>query len=254
MDTERETKAQHAVPATATKTLGILQTGRSPTALLKSHADYNQFFIDMLGADSFLYRTWAVLDNEFPSSIDEADAWLITGSKFGTYEPHAWIPPLEELIRQIHANGAPLVGICFGHQIIAQALGGKVEKFDGGWSVGRVDYTLDPAVWNTQSTTETPLMAFHQDQVIEPPAEAVTVGHSNVCRHAALAYGSNILTIQPHPEFDSRFVGDLLQARSDLLPTDVLEKATRTLQEPLARDAIARKFKEFLNQTPADNS
>jgi len=254
MSIEQATNATQAEQPSATKTLGILQAGRSPDTLISRYADYNQLFIDMLGTDSFQYRTWPVLDNQFPESLEDADAWLITGSKFGAYEPHDWIPPLEALIRQVHANGAPLVGICFGHQIIAQALGGKVEKFDGGWSVGRVDYTLDPSVWNMPASKTTPLLAFHQDQVIEPPAEAVTVGSSEVCRHAALAYGSNILTIQPHPEFDAQFVADLLQARSDLLPADVLQEATGSLSEPLARDGIARKIREFLDRPSSSES
>lgn len=243
--------ASHASPPAAgaelpRKTLGILQAGRSPEEIIDRYPDYNQLFVDLLGEDSFDYRHWAVLDNDFPESVDDADAWLITGSRFGAYEPHSWIPPLEQLIKEIYAKGAPMVGICFGHQIIAQALGGKVEKFSGGWSVGRVEYALNPQIFSDIPEQGTPLLAFHQDQVIELPAGAVNAGSSNICEHAALVYDSRILTIQPHPEFDQSFVGALLDARSDILPHDVLEQANRTLHEPIVRDPIAQTLKDFL--------
>ncbi len=237
------------------KTLGILQAGRSPDELLRRYPDYNQLFVDLLGANSFNYRHWAVLDNDFPDSIDEADAWLITGSRYGAYEPHSWIPPLEQLIRDIHAKGSPMVGICFGHQIIAQALGGKVEKFTGGWSVGRVEYELDNQVFGVVSEQTVPLMAFHQDQVTRVPDGAINVGSTSFCQNAALIYDSRILTIQPHPEFDASFVGALLDARSAILPKDVLQEARQTLEMPLMQDPIALTLRNFLNrETPAGHA
>lgn len=249
--------------------LGILQAGRAPEAMLDSYPDYNRLFVDLLGEDEFDYCDWPVLDDVFPDSIDDADVWLITGSRHGAYEPHSWIPPLEALIRQIHESGKPMVGICFGHQIIAQALGGTVEKFSGGWSVGRVEYSLDETVFpatrqdgstvlptsirgesqdQASSTRQVPLMAFHQDQVTVPPACARTVGRSDFCQHAALLYDNRILTIQPHPEFDKHFVGGLLATRGDILPPSVKESAEQTLDEPIGRDAVARTLRQFLQQ------
>ena len=239
----------NAVDTLSKKTLGILQAGRAPEEMIGQHPDYNELFVQLLGPDSFNYRTWAVLDDEFPASLDEADAWLITGSRHGAYEMHSWIAPLEQLIRDIYAKGAPMVGICFGHQIIAQALGGTVEKYAEGWSVGRVDYALDTAIWGNNTTALTPLMAFHQDQVIDPPAGSITVGSSDFCRHAALMYDNRILTIQPHPEFDQKFVKGLLDVRADILPEDILKKAQQTLYEPLARDPIATALRGFLDRS-----
>ena len=87
------------------------------------------------------------MDGELPDSAADADGWLLTGSRHGAYEDLPWIPPLEDFIREIHAGGRPMVGICFGHQIIAKALGGKVEKYDGGWAVlGHQDYTFSDGV------------------------------------------------------------------------------------------------------------
>ena len=144
-----------------------------------------------------------------------------------------------------------MVGICFGHQIIAQALGGKVEKYTDGWSAGRVSYTLDPAVWGDGAIDQTPLMAFHQDQVIEPPENSTTVGSTPFCRHAALIYDSRILTLQPHPEFDQPFVEELLKTRGHVLPEDILNEAQQSLDEPIARESIATTLRHFLDKPAA---
>jgi len=229
------------------KTLGILQTGRTPEELLTRYPDYNQLFVDLLGEESFHYRHWPVLDDELPASVDDADAWLITGSRHGAYEDHSWIPPLEQFIRDVHAVGAPMVGICFGHQIIAKAMGGRVEKFTGGWSVGRAEYRLDAGIFGTDPDSHTALMAFHQDQVMDLPDGARNIGSSDFCKHAAVLYGTNMLTIQPHPEFDKAFVGGLLQARKSILPEPVLQEAMARLDSPIQADPIALTLKNVLN-------
>lgn len=231
--------------------LGVLQAGRVPDEMADEHADYDQLFVNLLGADEFDYRHWAVLDGEFPNSISDADAWLITGSRFGAYEDHDWIPPLENFIREVFAANQPMVGVCFGHQIIAQAMGGIVEKFDQGWSVGRVEYSLDKSVFGADAlstSNQTALLAFHQDQVVEAPLSAVTVGSTDFCEHAALLYGNCALTIQPHPEFYSGFIGGLLDARRAILPEDIINNATQTLALPIVREPIANTMRKFLKR------
>ena len=107
--------------------IGILQTGHAPDELLHDRGDYDAHFARLLDGNGFTFRTYNVVDMDFPGSIHDCDGWLITGSKHGAYEDHPFIPPLEALIREVYNTDLPLVGICFGHQIIAQALGGTVE-------------------------------------------------------------------------------------------------------------------------------
>lgn len=218
--------------------IGILRTGHSPDGMIETMGNYDTMFERLLDGNDFTYETFSVVDGEFPAGPQDADGWLITGSKHGAYEDHAWIPPLEDLIRSINATGKPLIGVCFGHQIIAQALGGKVEKFEGGWSVGRTQYTLDgqPLALN----------AWHQDQVTQLPESARVVGSSDFCANAMLAYGDNIWTIQPHPEFNPAFVDGLIKTRGKgVVPDAQLEAATAELTKPLNSNDIAARMAQF---------
>ena len=193
--------------------VGLLQTGRSPDAIRPAHGDYDALFRQLLAGRGFEFRTYAALDGALPRTLDEADAWLITGSKFGAYEDHPWIPPLEDFLRRAYSADMPIAGICFGHQILAQALGGKVEKFAGGWSVGTAEYVIEG--------TPRRLLAWHQDQVTRLPDAATVIGASDFCAHAVLSYGPRVFTLQPHPEFTPAFMADLLVARGEVLPPEV---------------------------------
>lgn len=221
--------------------IGILQTGHAPEDLIGTSGNYDGMFRDLLAGHGFEFETWAVVDGSFPEGPEAADGWLITGSKHGVYEDHPWIPPLEELIRQIDAKKQPLAGICFGHQIIAQALGGTVGKFEGGWAVGRVTYMQDgkPLVLN----------AWHQDQVIEPPEGARVLAGDAFCRNGILAYGDHIWTLQPHPEFSTGFVAGLIEKRGrGVVPDDILEAASDNLEGPLNSTDIATFLAEFFKK------
>lgn len=218
--------------------IGILRAGHSPEELTESLGNYDEMFEKLLDGNDFEFETFSVVDGVFPSGAEAADGWLITGSKHGAYEDHPWIPPLENLIRDVHATGKPMIGVCFGHQIIAQALGGKVEKFGGGWSVGRTEYTLDGA--------PVALNAWHQDQVVELPHDARVVGSSDFCANAMLAYGDSIWTVQAHPEFPAEFIDGLIKTRGKgVVPKNQLEAATAVLPEPTDSQRIAAHMAQF---------
>ena len=231
--------------------IGILQTGTSPDQIRSEHGDYNDLFERLLSRRGFEFTTYAVLDNEFPPSIDAQDGWLITGSRFAAYEDHNWIPPLEEFLRQAYAAGIPIVGVCFGHQILAQALGGVVEKYAGGWSVGATEYQSQDPACQPHSFT---LMAWHQDQITQLPADAEVLASSAYCKYAMLAYGDRALTIQPHPEFNKNFMQALLDARREVLPRKIAEQAEQGLGTELQAQSIVDRFELFFKMQRGGSS
>ena len=215
--------------------IGILQAEEFDTPTQAALGPYRGLFERLLHGHGFDFRVWDVTALAFPESPHEAEGWLITGSTAGAYEDHPWIAPLERTIRAIHASGRPLVGICFGHQIIAQALGGRVEKFSGGWCVGRHVYEIEGQ--------EVPLNAWHQDQVVALPAGARRLGGSAFCENAVLAYGETVLTYQPHPEFDANTVGYFARSlKGGKVPDALLETAEATLPDPTEGGAIGQRI------------
>lgn len=221
--------------------IGILQTGHSPAEMIGDHGSYGDLFTVLLADQGFTFEIFSVVDMIFPSDPHCCDGWLITGSKFGTYDDQPFIAPLEILIRDIYAADVPLVGVCFGHQIIAQALGGKVEKFTGGWAVGRQEYN-----WQGETVH---LNAWHQDQVVDLPEGATVCASNHFCANAAVVYGQKAFTVQAHPEFDGTFIAGLATHRGPgVVPEDQLQDARAQVDAPVDNARLARHIGQFFKE------
>ena len=237
-------------------TLGILTTGHPPEELVEEHSTYPEMFTRMLGTtapEDWDYKFYAAVDGELPQRPDECDAWLITGSKFGAYEDFPWIHALKDFLRLAYDDGMPLVGICFGHQILAESLGGKVVKSDKGWGVGNHSYhwSNDRPDWlaatDLADKEDFAIQAFHQDQVVELPREAKVLASSPFCDYAALAYKDQAISFQGHPEFSKEYVKDLLEGRREtVLGPEVADKGLATLHQHNDRAAVGAGIVEFL--------
>ena len=195
-------------------------------------------FKTLLAGNGFEFRTYRVLDGEFPASVAECDGWLITGSRHGVYEDHPWIPPLEQFIRDCFAAHVPVVGICFGHQIVAQAMGGKVERFAEGWAVGATDYDF--------SGEKLTLNAWHRDQVTVRPDDAQVLACNDFCENAALVYGKRAFTVQAHPEFGDDFIQGLMDTRAKgVVPDDLLAGAAARMGQADGASLLADRIEAF---------
>jgi len=209
--------------------IGIFQVGKAPDELIDIYGSYAKMFVTLLSDKgcAIEFNTYEACDGVFPQDIDECDGWIITGSKHGVYEEHSWISTLGHLIVDIYRAKQPLVGICFGHQIIAQALGGLVQKSNKGWGIGLDTYQLNnKASWMSNLGDDITLNIIHQDQVIEAPEGAVVYASSDFCNNAGFYIDNSVLTIQAHPEFLVDFTAEILALRSTLtIPKEVVGPA-----------------------------
>ncbi|MGR6870929.1 glutamine amidotransferase-related protein [Pseudomonas sp. HK3] len=233
--------------------IGILATGITPDELIHQFGSYSNMFMDLFSKNGyeFEYEVYDVRDDVFPQSEKECDAWLITGSKFNVYQNLEWMQKLKAFILEVHASKKPMVGICFGHQIIAEAFGGKVDKYSGGWGVGLHAYKLSgDHDFITDDSNEFIINAMHQDQVLVKPENAVVFAESDFCEYGGLVYDDRILTFQAHPEFTLDYEDALVEARKGpVVPIDVAEEGLKTLREAGAKtesDKIAHWMADFI--------
>lgn len=195
----------------------ILETGRAPGKLVNEYPRYPDMFASLLSpwGQDLAYESVGVLDGEVLPDASACEAILITGSPFGVYDSTPWMDPLRGFIRNAHKARIPMVGVCFGHQVIADALGGEVRKSEKGWGIGRHTYQItQPRDWMGEPRQEVSLAASHQDQVITPPKGAVTLARSAHTDHAMLEYAdAPVVTFQGHPEFSDQYASALWEAR-----------------------------------------
>ena len=190
---------------------------------------------------------------EFPTAIEACDAYLITGSPVSVYDDLAWIPRLEDFIRQCYQVGQPLIGICFGHQIIAQALGGKVEKAAQGWMLGL--HPLEPIqqkAWMTPQLPSYSLYFVNQDQVTELPPGAEWLGRSENCPYAMFTIGRQVLCLQAHPEQSVTSMLAFTEYLKQHLPEALYQQALASFEadKPQA-DLFGRWIWQFLQGASA---
>ena len=198
--------------------LGILRTDAVRPELKPEYGEYPDMFIALLqhSDPNLEYAVYDVELGEYPVDIDEVDAYLITGSKSSVYEDKPWIIELMEFVRELNRRHKKLLGFCFGHQLVAQALGGKTERSAKGWGVGLHThrFTTVPS-WHDQGDVDLNILVSHQDQVVAVPDSARVLAGSEFCENAVCQIGDHILTFQGHPEFVLQYSRELLSIRRE---------------------------------------
>ena len=224
--------------------IAILETGAPPPALAARHGDYPAMFRDLLG-EGFAFETFDVQAGQWPDPM-AFDAAIISGSAAGVYETDAWIGDLLDWIRAAKGR-TRLVGVCFGHQAMAQALGGRVEKSDRGWGVGLHRYEVaSPEPWMSPVAAAVAIPASHQDQVVEKPAAARVILRSDFTPFAGLAWGEDAISMQAHPEFTPAFATELTAGRHDRIDPALVERAVDSLKAPDDRGLVGGWIKAFI--------
>ena len=215
--------------------LGILQTNHDKSVEVgDAFPDDAHRFRDMfdLQEDRFQYKIYMTIGGEVPKDLDEQDAYLITGSPLSVLDEHVFSNALMDFIRRCDAAKKPLMGACFGHQAIALALGGKVEKSSRGYNVGIEDTLFSKQrSWMVPKAKSLPMYVFHEDQVTELPEGCELLGSSKNCAIASFAKGDHIFTTQAHPEFTHEFMNCVLGFTEAKMNKDEVATARASMKQ-----------------------
>ncbi len=230
--------------------IGIIVCDNVAAELAKDHGEY----ADMISASlsefaHFEFEQFHAVAQQLPTYLKQCDGYIITGSTHDAYADQPWIHELAAWIRQVDAQKIPLFGICFGHQIIAIALGGRVEKSTKGWGLGvSINQITQQPDWMTPKLDTLHLLVSHQDQVVETPQSLTVVARSEFCPNYMLAKDQHILTVQGHPEFSLAFERRLIERKRALLTDQQYDHALTSLELPPHSAIVMQWVANFLRR------
>ncbi|PML81197.1 glutamine amidotransferase-related protein [Enterovibrio norvegicus] len=239
--------------------IGVLLCDDVTPELQVDHLNYpNMFESILLNADPSLALTfYRVMEGQYPTDIDECDGYIISGSRFSVYDDLPWIKRFEAFVLTLYTLKKPTVGICFGHQMMAQALGGEVERSTNGWGVGIAtsaflkDDITQAESWIDPNVHDFSLVVSHQDQVsILPPGSKPLAGNA-FCPISMYTVGGNFLAIQGHPEFSRDYSHDLMEFRRDRIPKDVISAGQTSLSRHADSERVTAWMLAFLRHSAA---
>jgi GMP synthase-like glutamine amidotransferase len=218
--------------------LGLLVCDHVRPELRAISGDYEDMFRRLFaGHDEVDVVVYDAIGGELPGSPGECDAWLTTGSRHSVNDDQQWIRDLEGFVRDVAAAGVPFIGICFGHQLIAKAMGGSVVRSERGWGVGLKEVEVSPALGLGKSYR---LLTSHQDQVEAIPPDAEVLGWNEHCPVSMLRVGSRMLGIQGHPEFDPAYSRALMELRrGTVISEPIVDEGLATLDQAPDSDRLA---------------
>lgn len=227
--------------------VGLLECDHVAAPFRHIGGDYRDMFPALLPGLQF--ELFDVCNGHFPESALACDAYICTGSKYSVYDDIPWIHQLKEFVREIHQAQRPFVGVCFGHQMMGEALGGKVRRAAAGWCVGVHSFTLlRQERWMAPPESEYNLLMLCQDQVEELPPGSRVLARAADCPVGMFTVGTNMLGIQGHPEFSKGYVGALIQDRVQRIGEEKSRAGLESLSQATHTPAISRWISNFLER------
>lgn len=238
--------------------IAVLEMGVLPEALENKHGHFFSMIQTWLGTAAkeaeldVNFQRFGICNGDDLPQAEAFDAYVISGSKHSVYEDLPWIHASKTFLNELKSKNIPIFGICFGHQLMAEAFGGKVEKSAKGWGFGT-------DVYQFLDGTEQEVLVVHQDQVVMLPETAQVIGQSSHCEYGALEYDFAAKSTQFHPEFHQELVKDLLVQYQDTVGIEQAQLALEHLphaclnNQAFAKDIIAF-FKNHLANLGCANS
>jgi len=225
--------------------IGLLECDEVTGRFAQVSGGYREMFAALLPEARFAY--YRAHEGALPASPYACDAWLCTGSRYSAYDPMPWVGALAQFIRDLHVSEKPFVGICFGHQMLAQALGGEVAKAENGWGVGVLPMEIiSSESWMQPPRAEVRIQHMHQDQVQRLPPGSVVLGRSAHCEVGMFRVGETMLGIEGHPEFTPEFSEALIRARRERIGTERSDAALKSVRQPNDGMLVGRWIAHFL--------
>ena len=232
--------------------IAVLDANTDRSALAARNPTEMEKFRALLApsAPDWTFAAFKVDDGEFPETLTGFDGIIISGSPASARDSAAWVGRLQALVRDAVARDVPVFGACFGHQIIAAALGGTIDYNPHGWELGRVESrTHSPAPWMDDDCPVVALHAAHKEQVTVPPPGARVLGGTDLVPNAHLAIGDRVFTTQYHPEITTAFMAELIEEMDGSVDPAVTDRARQGLPRDVNDAAMARWIANFFNRT-----
>ncbi|MFT4738863.1 MAG: GMP synthase-like glutamine amidotransferase [Cyclobacteriaceae bacterium] len=213
---------------------------------LQAYGDYPLMFKQLL--PELPMDPWFVCDGDFPD-VDQYDGFITTGSKSSVYEKLDWILKLQALTREIYSKQKKFVGVCFGHQLIAEALGGKVEKAAPGYLIGVHATKIDKKIpWLRDDHSSYNILMLCQDQVSQLPPNAIVYAGNHDCPIGMFSVGPHFMGVQGHPEFSNAYNEAVIKDRSDKIDGTRIADAIRSFEQEPDTNWLSNLIMQFLFQ------
>ncbi len=210
---------------------------------------YREMFSALLAPHvaDLAFRYYDACHGVLPAEPAECDAYVCSGSQYSVYDAREWIRPLSEFLGKLRVTRVPFVGICFGHQMLALAMGGEVARAPQGWGVGVHEMSIvERESWMRPERPACRLQYMHGDQVLKLPAEAKVLARSEHCEVAMFCVGDTMLGIEGHPEFTAAFNEALIRRRRDRIGVAAADRALEGVNRPTDSAVVGKWIAELL--------
>jgi len=228
--------------------IGILQCDSIRSEYRDRFDNYPEMFQSLINqvAPDIETIIYDVEHNEYPNNIEACDAYITTGSKASVYEEKTWILTLQKFIRNLYEHDKKLVAICFGHQLVAQTLGGKTTKSDRGWGVGVHTMNIQSNKdWMVPGKKQVNVLVSHQDQVVTLPTGAELIASNEFCPNSMFELDGKILCMQGHPEFNVDYAKTMMNTRRDRIGEATFSNALSSFEDATDELLLIRWILQF---------